>query len=86
MAQLVRALVGILHGKVLVKVNGVEDGDEPYSYHHLVAVIYFRFGPSGSMASEAFQEALVGFHGRAFQIHLGHLFPVCLVQERGTEP
>ena len=27
MAQLVRALVGIVHGKVLVKVNRVEDGD-----------------------------------------------------------
>ena len=58
MAQLVRALVGIVHGKVLVKVNGVEDGDELYSYQHLVAIIRFLFGPIGSILKYGFPGAI----------------------------
>ena len=85
MAQLVGALVKIVHGEMLVKVNGVEDGDELYSYQHLVDVISFRFGARGSVASELLQEGLVGFRCRSFQIHLVHLVAVCLVGERGTK-
>ena len=54
MAQLVWALVGIVHGKVLVKVNGVEDGDELYSYQHLVAMIRFWFRPIRSILKYGF--------------------------------
>ena len=41
--------------------NGVEDGNELYSYQHLVVVIHFRFGARGSVASEPLQEGVVGF-------------------------
>ena len=58
MAQLVRALVGIVHGKVLVKVNGVEDGDELYSCQHLVAIICFWFGPIRSILKYGFPGAI----------------------------
>ena len=59
MAQLARALVGIVHGKVLVKVNGVEDGDELfYSYQHLVTIIRFLFGPICSILKYGFPGAI----------------------------
>ena len=85
MSQLVGALVRIVHGEMLVKVNGVEHGDKLYSYQHLVEVIRFRFGSRGSVASEPLQEGLVSFRCRAFQIHLVHLVAFCLVGERGTK-
>lgn len=59
--QLVGALVRVVHGKMLVKVNGIEDGNELYSYHHLVVVIHFRFGARDLVASEPLQEGVVGF-------------------------
>lgn len=59
--QLVGALVRVVHGKMLVKVNGIEDGNELYSYQHFVVVIHFRFGARDSVASEPLQEGVVGF-------------------------
>lgn len=59
--QLVGALVRVVHGKMLVKVNGIEDENELYSYQHLVVVIHFRFRARDSVASEPLREGVVGF-------------------------
>ena len=81
MAQLVGGAMGMVHGKMLVEIDRVEDGDKLHPYQVSVSVTGLGLRGAGIMGTHPQEERLVIFASGTLEILLVDLVGVGLPRE-----